>query len=143
MRKGGDLLQQAISDPCEGKAAEDGVLEGRWSSPASWAGQVRILVEPHRVGSQEAFCCSHLLDPPCQKLLQPHKAVWGEGGGVFVVRGCGIVGSQVLDEHVPSVGPEGLVGPPHEVWWRNIRSRWGGGRVVQGGSVCALFVGGG
>jgi len=108
------------------------VLEGLWSSPASWAGWVGVLVEPREVGSQVALGCSHLVHPSCHKLPQPHKGVWREGGGVFVVRGRGVVGSPVLDEHVPSAGPEALVGPLHEVWRRNVRSGWGGERVVQG-----------
>jgi len=56
------------------------------------------------------------MDSSRHKLLQPHKGVLGEGGGVFVVRGRGIVGDPVLNEHVPSAGPEGLVGLSHEVW---------------------------
>jgi len=127
VRQGGDFLQQEISDPCAGRAGKDGVLEGLWSSPASWAGRVGVLVEPRGVGSQVALRCSHLVDRSYHKLPKPHKGVWGEGGGVFVVRGREVVGSPVLDEHVPSAGPEGLVGPPHEVWRRNVRSWLGRG----------------
>jgi len=103
------------------------VLEGLWFSPTSWAGWVGVLVEPQGVGSQVAFRCSHLVDPSCHKLPQSHKGVRGEGGGVFVVRGRGVVGSPVLDEHVPSAGPEGQVGLSHEVRWRNVRFEWGRG----------------
>jgi len=34
MRQGGDLFQQEAADPCAGRAGEDGVLEGLWSSLA-------------------------------------------------------------------------------------------------------------
>jgi len=67
------------------------------------------------------------MDSPHHKLPQPHKEVWGEGGGVFVVRECGVVGGPALDQHVPSAGPEGLVGFSHEIWRGNVRSGWGGG----------------
>jgi len=67
------------------------------------------------------------MDCSRQKLTQPHKGVWGKGGGVFVVWGRGVVGDPVLDEHVPSMGPEGLVGFSHEVWWGDVCSGWGGG----------------
>jgi len=50
VRQGGDLFQQEVSDPCAGRAAEDGVLKGLWSSPAPWTGWVRVLVEPQGVG---------------------------------------------------------------------------------------------
>ena len=121
------LLSEEISDPCAGRAGENGVLEGLWSSPASWAGRVRVLVEPRGEGSQVALCCSHLVDPSCHKLSQPYEGVVGERGGVFLVRVRGVVGSPVLGEHVLSAGPEGLVGLPHEVWRRNLRSAWGRG----------------
>jgi len=98
------------------------VVEGLWSSPVSWAGRVRVLVEPRGVGSQVALRCSHLVDSSCHKLPHRHKGVWGAGEGVFVVQRRGVVGSPVLDEHVPSARPEGLVGPPYEVWRRNVRS---------------------
>jgi len=75
------------------------------------------------------------MDSTRHKFTQPHKAVWGQGRGVFVVRGCRIVGDPVLDEHVPSAGPEGLVGLSHEVWRGDLSSRWGGGRAVPGGGV--------
>jgi len=65
------------------------------------------------------------MDSSHHKLSQPHKGVWGEGGGVFVVRGRRIVGDPVLDDHVPSAGPEGLVGFSHKICWGNVRSRWG------------------
>ena len=62
------------------------------------------------------------MDSSRHKLAQPHKGGWGKGGGVFVVRGRGIVGDPVLDEHVPSAGPEGLVGFSHEIWRGNVCS---------------------
>jgi len=127
MRQGGDFFQQEASDLCAGRAGEDGVREGLWSSLAPWAGWVRVLVEPRGVGGQVALCRSHLMDSAGHKLRQPHKGVWGEGGGVFVVRGGGIVGAPVLDEHVPSAGPQGLVGFSHEIRRGNIRSRSGRG----------------
>ena len=55
MRQGGDFFQQEASDPCAGRAGEDGVLEGLWSSLAPWVGWVRVLVEPRGVGGQIAF----------------------------------------------------------------------------------------
>ena len=125
-------MEQEVPDPCAGRAGEDGVLEGLRSSPAQLPGWVRALGEPGGVGSLVALCCSHLVDPSGHKLPQPHKGVWGEGGGVFGVRGGGVVGGPVLDEHVASAGPERLVGPRHEVWRRNVRFGWGGGRVGQG-----------
>ena len=44
-----------------------------------------------------------------------------------MVRGRGVVGAPVLDEHVPSASSEGIVGSPHEIWWGDVRSGWGGG----------------
>ena len=67
------------------------------------------------MGGQVALCRPHLMDSSCYKLTQPHKGVWGKGGGVLLVRGCRVVGDPVLDEHVPSTGPEGLVGFSHEI----------------------------
>jgi len=67
------------------------------------------------------------MDSARHKLPQPHKGVWGERGGVFVVRGRGVVGGLVLDAHVPSTGPEDLVGFSQEIWRGNVRSGWGGG----------------
>jgi len=73
------------------------------------------------------------MDSPRHKLTQPHKGVWGKGGGLFVVWGRRIVGDPVLDGHVPSAGPEGLVGFSHEVWGGNFRSGWGGRGVQEEG----------
>jgi len=67
------------------------------------------------------------MDSSRHKLTQPHKGVWGKGGGVFLVWGRGVVSDPVLDEHVPSTGPEGLVGFSHEFWWGDVRSGWRGG----------------
>jgi len=67
------------------------------------------------------------MDSSRHKLAQTHKEVWGEEGGVFVKWGRRIVGDPVLDKHVPSSGPEGLVGFPHQVWSGKVRSGWGGG----------------
>jgi len=67
------------------------------------------------------------MDSPRHKLPQPHEGMSGEGGGVFVVRGHGVVSDPVMNEHVPSAGPEGLVGFFHEIWRGNVRSGWGGG----------------
>jgi len=55
VRQGADIFQQEIPDPCAGRAGEDGVLEGLWSSPEPWTGWVRVLVEPRGVGGQVAF----------------------------------------------------------------------------------------
>jgi len=62
------------------------------------------------------------MDSSRHKLSQPHKGVWGDGGGVFVVRGRGIVSDPILEEHVPSAGLEGLVGFSLEIWWGNVLS---------------------
>jgi len=67
------------------------------------------------------------MDSTRHELTQPHKGVWGEGGGVLVIRGCRVVSDPVLDEHVLSAGSEGLVSLSHEVWWGDICSRWRGG----------------
>jgi len=79
------------------------------------------------VGGQVAFRGYHLVDSPHNKLPQPHKGVWGEGGRIFVVRERGVIGGPVLDNQVPSAGPEGLVGFSDEIWPGNVPSRWGGG----------------
>jgi len=49
--KAGDFVQQEVSDPCTGRAGEDGMLERGLSSSAAGAGQVWALVEPGGVGS--------------------------------------------------------------------------------------------
>jgi len=67
------------------------------------------------------------MDSSRHKLTQSQKGVWGDGGGVLVVRERRIVSDPVLDEHVPSAGPEGLVDSSLEIWWGNVRSRRGGG----------------
>ena len=55
--------------------------------------------------------------------------MWGEGGGVLIVWGSGHIGGQVLEEHVPSAGPEGLIGFFHKL---------GGGMSVPGrGGACS------
>jgi len=56
VRKGGDLVQQEVPDSCAGRAGEDGLLEGLWSSLASSAGWVLVLVEPRGMGGQITFC---------------------------------------------------------------------------------------
>jgi len=66
--------------------------------------------------------------------------VWGEGGGVPVVRGCGVAGGPVLEEHVPSAGSEGPVGSAHQLWWGNVRSGWGGGREQEEEDMLGLLV---
>ena len=91
------------------------------------------------MGSQVAFSGPHLMDSSRHKFTQPHKRVWGQGRGVSVVRGCRIVGDPVLDEHVPSAGPEGLVGFSHEVWWGDLCSGRGGGVKYQGEASEALL----
>jgi len=68
---------------------------------------------------------------PATNFPSPIKGC-GEREGGTRSTGGGVVGGSVLDEHVPTAGPEGLVGPPHEVRRRNVRSGWGGGRVTQG-----------
>ena len=65
------------------------------------------------------------MNPPRHKLPQSHKGVWGEGGGVFVIWGRGVVGGPVLEEHFPNAGSEGPVGSSQELWWGNVRSRRG------------------
>jgi len=46
MRQRGDIFEQEVSDPCAGRAGEDGVLEGLWSGFAPRAGWVSVLVAP-------------------------------------------------------------------------------------------------
>jgi len=91
------------------------------------------------MGSQVTLSRPHLVDSSPHKFTQPHKGVWGKGGGVFVVRGRGIVGDPVLDEHVSSAGPEGLVGVSHEVWRGDFCSGWGGG-VEYKRKACEAFL---
>ena len=79
------------------------------------------------MGSQVTLRCSHLMDSPCHKLPQRHEGVWGEGGGVFVVRGWQVISGPVLEEHVPGAGPEGLVGSSHGSGGGNVRSGRRGG----------------
>jgi len=67
------------------------------------------------------------MESSCHKLVQPHKGVWGKGGGVFIVWGRGIVRDPVLGEHVPNMGSEGLVGFSHEVRRGNFSSGCGRG----------------
>ena len=74
------------------------------------------------MGGEVAFSCLHLVDSPCQKLPQPHKGVWGEGGGVLAVIGSGCIGGPVLEEHAPSAGPLGPVGSFHEFGGGNFGS---------------------
>jgi len=103
------------------------VLKGLWSGLALWTGWVRVLVKPRGVGGKVALCRSHLVDSSRHELAQPHKGVWGTGGGVIVVRGCRIVGDPVLDGHVLSASPEGLVGFSHEIRGGDVCPGWGGG----------------
>jgi len=106
------------------------VLKGLWLFSAAGAGNVGVLVEPGGVGGSVALRRSHLMDSPYHELLQTQKGVWGEGAGVSIVRGRGGVGGPVVEGHVPSAGPEGLVGLSHEL---------GGGRLVPGGGgVCRM-----
>jgi len=79
------------------------------------------------VGGKTALCLSHLVDSSRNKLAQRDKGVWGKGGGVLIVQGRRIVGDPVLDEHVPSASPEGLVGFSHEIRWGDVCPRWGRG----------------
>ena len=72
---------------------------------AQWAGEVGVFLGPGWVGGQVAFPCSHLVDSPRHELSQAHEGVGGEGGGVVVVRGCGVIFDPVLEKHVPSSGP--------------------------------------
>jgi len=102
------------------------MLEGLVSDPASGAGWVGIIVEPGAVGGQVAFSYSHLVDPPCHKLLQSYKRVWGEGGGLFVIRGSGCIGGLVLEEHVPGTVPECPVCSSHEHRGRDLCRGRGG-----------------
>ena len=105
----------------------DSILEGVWSGSALGAGCVGVIVEPGGVGGQLAFSCLHLVDSSCQKLPQTHKGVWGEGGGVFVVRGGGCISVLVLEEQVPNVVPECTVRLSHELWGRDLCPGWRGG----------------
>ena len=67
------------------------------------------------------------MDSPCHKLSKPHEGVRGEGGGVIVVRWGGVFGGPFLEKHVPGTGSQRSVGLLHEVWWWDVRSRWGKG----------------
>ena len=61
------------------------------------------------------------MDSSRHELPQSHEGVRGEGGGVLIVGGCGVVGDPFLEEHVLSGGPKGLVGSLHEFWGGNVR----------------------
>jgi len=104
-----------VSVSIPGRTGEDGVLEGFWFSSAAGAGKVWVLIEPGGVCGQVAFCRSHLVDSPCHELSKTHEGVWGKGGGVVVVGGCGGVDGPILEEHVPSSDSKYLVGSFHEV----------------------------
>jgi len=78
------------------------------------------------VGGKAAFCRSNLVDPPCHALPQFYKRVWGHRGGEHVVRGCGGVSGPVLEGHVSSADPKGLVGLARELRRGDVHSRWGG-----------------
>jgi len=93
---------------------------------APWTGEVGVLIEPGRVGSQVAFRRPHLMDSSCHKLPQPHEGMGGEGGGVVVVRRCGVFFGPILEEPKPSSGSSGQVGFLQEVWRGNVRARGGG-----------------
>jgi len=123
-----------ISGPCSGGAGEDGVLEGLWFDSATEACQVWVLVEPGWVGVQVTYRRSHLVDSSRHELSQAHERVWGEGGGLFIVRRGVGGGGPVLEEHVPSTATKGLVGSLHE--------RWGRGMIVPGGGVLVTREGG-
>jgi len=86
-------------------AGEDGVSERLRFGPAARAIEVGVLVEPGRVGGEVALRRSHLVDPPHHKLPWTHEQVGSEGGEVVVVRGCGVFGGPVLEEHVSGSGP--------------------------------------
>jgi len=61
--------------------------------------------------------------------------MWGEGGGVFVVGGREGVGGPVLEEHVSSTGPEGLVSFSHAPGGGGCWSRADGEREGREGGV--------
>ena len=108
--------------------------EAFWFDPASGAGCVGILIKPGGVGGQVAFRRSHLVDSSCHKLPQTQERVRGEGGGIVVVWGSGLVGGPVLEEHVPSVVLKGLVGFSHKLGGGGFRFLAEGGCGGPGGS---------
>jgi len=57
------------------------------------------------VGGQVAFRRSDLVDSSRHEFTQAHEGVGVEGGGVVVIRGCGVLFGPVLEEHSPSPGP--------------------------------------
>jgi len=67
------------------------------------------------------------VDASCHELPHTHQGVWGEAGGVLVVRGCGGFGGPILEEHVPCPSLKSLVGISHEFLGGNVSPGWGGG----------------
>jgi len=105
MTEGGDVFQYVVSVPFSGRAGEDSVLERLGLDFAAWTGEVEVFVGPGRVGGQVAFGRSHLVDSPCHEFPQAHEGMGCDGGGVVVVRRCGVIFGPVLEKHVPSSGP--------------------------------------
>jgi len=85
---------------------------------------VEVVIEPAGMGGQVASSCSHLVNPTRHEFPWTHKWVWGEGGGVLVVRGRGRISNPVLEKHVPSMVPEGPVGLCHEFGVRDLCPGW-------------------
>jgi len=124
---GGDIFQYEALGPCSGGAGEDGLLEHSRFGCTVGASQVWVLVEPGEVGGQVALCGSDWVDSSCHKFPQTHERVWGEGGEVFIVRGCRGISGPLLEEHVPRAGSKGLVGLSNEFRGGNVCSGWWGG----------------
>ena len=79
------------------------------------------------------------MDSPCYELPWTHNGVWGEGRGVLVVGGRGVVGDLFQEECVPSPGAQCLVGPLPEFGGRDICPGRGRG-VQEEGEVCKAFL---
>ena len=58
---------------------------------------------------------------PPQTSLVPSRGE-GRGRGGIIVWGCGVIGGPVLEEHVTSATPKGLVGSFDEFRWGDVRS---------------------
>jgi len=56
-----------------------------WLKTTTGAGGVGVWGPPGRVCGQVTFAGSHLVDPSCYELAQPHEGPWVQGGEVVVI----------------------------------------------------------
>jgi len=91
-----------------------------------WGKIFQVFIEQGGVAGQVAFGHSPLRDTYCQMLTEAHEGLWREGGGFLVVWRGGDIGGPVLEEQIPSAGPEGLVGSLHGLGGGNLRPGWRG-----------------